>query len=314
MGASQTINPTAKESVTMERDFIGYADTPPRIPWQGGARLAVSVVVNYEEGAEYMLQDGPRRETTGEGPSPVPAGLRDVYNESFFEYGSRVGVWRFLALLKDYGVPATFFACARALERNPRVARAIVDAGHEVCGHGFGWEEYHSRGRENERESIRRTVESLERTTGHKPAGWFSRYACSANTRSLLVEHGGFLYDSLAMNDDLPYYVRVLGKPWLVIPYSFEVNDARFWRGGLSSIGSFEEYMRCALDCFYTEGATVPKMMSIGLHCRIGGTAARSRALVNFLDYARSRSGIWFARRVDIARYWLKHQPPDRQG
>lgn len=298
----------------MERDLIGYAGTPPRVPWKDGARLAVSVVVNYEEGAEYMLQDGPRRETMGEVPSPVPADLRDMYNESFFEYGSRVGVWRLLAILKDHGVPATFFACARALERNPQVARAIVEAGHEVCGHGFGWEEYHSSSRENERENIARTVESLEKTTGCKPAGWFSRYACSPHTRELLVEHGGFLYDSLAMNDDLPYYVRVLGKPWLVIPYSFEVNDARFWRGGLHSIASFEEYMRCAFDCLYEEGTSVPKMMSIGLHCRIGGTAARSRALVNFLQYARSRSGVWFARRVDIARHWLAHQPPDRQA
>jgi allantoinase len=297
----------------MERDFIGYADAPPRITWPGGARLAVSVVVNYEEGGEYMLQDGPRRERMGEVPSPVPADVRDLYNESFFEYGSRVGVWRILRILEEYRVPGTFFACARALERNPVVARAIVESGHEVCGHGLGWQEYHSSSREDERESIERAVESLARTTGQKPAGWFTRYACSPNTRELLAEHGGFLYDSLAMNDDLPYYVRVLGKPWLVIPYSFEVNDARFWRGGLNSIGSFDEYARYAFDCLYAEGATVPKMMSIGLHCRIGGTPARSRALVNFLGYARSRPDVWFARRVDIARHWLDQHPPDQQ-
>ena len=297
----------------MERDFIGYADAPVRVTWPGSARLAVSVVVNYEEGGEYMVQDGPRREMVGEVPSPVPADLRDVYNESFFEYGSRVGVWRILRILKEYGVPATFFACSRALERNPAVARAIVQSGHEVCGHGFGWQEYHSSSRAEERESIRRAVESLERTTGQKPTGWFARYACSPNTRELLVEHGGFLYDSLAMNDDLPYYVRVVGKPWLVIPYSFEVNDARFWRGGLNSVSSFEEYVRYAFDCLYAEGATFPKMMSIGLHCRIGGTPARSRALVTFLDYARRRSDVWFARRVDIARYWLDNHPPHRQ-
>jgi allantoinase len=307
------MNSAEESEVRMERDFIGYADAPPRVAWPDNARLAVSVVVNYEEGGEYMVQDGPRREMGGEVPSPVPADLRDVYNESFFEYGSRVGVWRILRILEEYRVPATFFACARALERNPVVARAIVGSGHEVCGHGFGWEEYHSSGREEERESIQRAVKSLARTTGQKPAGWFTRYACSPNTRELLVEHGGFLYDSLAMNDDLPYYVRVSGKPWLVVPYSFEVNDARFWRGGLNSIASFEEYMRCAFDCLCGEGATVPKMMSIGLHCRIAGTPARSRALVNFLDYARSRPDVWFARRVDVARYWLDHQPPDRQ-
>ncbi len=306
------MNLGGESEASMERDFIGYADVPPRITWPGGARLAVSVVVNYEEGGEYMVQDGPRRETVGEVSSPVPADLRDVYNESFFEYGSRVGIWRILGILKEYKVPATVFACARALERNPAVARAIVESGHEVCGHGFAWEEYHSSSREKERESIQSAVGSLEEMTGQKPVGWFTRYACSPNTRELLVEHGGFLYDSLAMNDDLPYYVLLLGNPWLFIPYSFEVNDARFWRGGLSSIASFEEYMRCAFDCLYAEGATVPKMMSIGLHCRIGGTPARSRALVNFLTYARSRPDVWFARRMDIARYWLEHRPPDR--
>lgn len=296
----------------MERDFVGYADNPPIVPWPGGARLAISVVVNYEEGAEYSLLDGPRRETMGEVPSPVPPNQRDVYNESFFEYGSRVGVWRFLGLFKEYGVPATFYACARAVERNPRVARAIVEGGHEVCGHGFGWEEYHSSSREEERENIRRTVELLERTTGQKPVGWFTRYACSLNTRELLVEHGGFLYDSLAMNDDLPYYVSVKGKPFLVLPYSLEVNDARFWRGGLTSISAHEEYMRSAFDCLYAEGAAVPKMMSVGLHCRIGGTPARSRALAKFLAYGHSHPGVWFARRVDIARWWLEHHPPVR--
>jgi peptidoglycan/xylan/chitin deacetylase (PgdA/CDA1 family) len=297
--------------VDMERDFIGYADTPPRVYWPNGARLAVSVVVNYEEGGEYMLQDGPRRETMGEVPSPVPDHLRDLYNESFFEYGSRVGVWRFLRLLEKYEVPATFFACARAMERNPRAARAIVEAGHEICGHGFGWEEYHASSREEERENIRRTVESLERTTGQRPVGWFTRYACSPNTRELLVEQGGFIYDSLAMNDDLPYYVCVKAKPWLVLPYPYEANDARFWRGGLTSISGFEEYMRCAFDCLYAEGATTPKMMSVGLHCRIGGSAGRSRAVAKFLAYARSHPGVWFARRMDIARHWLEHQAPN---
>lgn len=294
----------------MERDFVGYADTPPRVTWPDGARLAISVCVNYEEGAEYSLLDGPRRETMGEVPSPVPADLRDLNNESFFEYGSRVGVWRFLGLLKRHQVPATFFACARALERNSRVAGAIVAEGHEVCGHGFGWEEYHATSREEERESIRRSVETLVRTTGQRPLGWFTRYACSLNTRDLLVEEGGFLYDSLAFNDDLPYYVRVRGKPWLVIPYSMELNDARFWRGGLVSIGDFLEYLRCAFDVLYGEAAIVPKMMSVGLHCRIGGTPARSRAIEEFLAYARGHPGVWFARRVDIARWWLEHQPP----
>jgi peptidoglycan/xylan/chitin deacetylase (PgdA/CDA1 family) len=294
----------------MERDFVGYADTPPIVPWPDGARLAVQVSVSYEEGAEYSLLDGPRRETMGEVPSPVPPDRRDLFNESFFEYGSRVGVWRILDTCRRAGVPASWWACARALERNQRVARALVDAGHEICGHGYGWEEFHDASREEERDNIRRTVESLVRTTGQRPVGWFTRYACSPSTRELLAEEGGFLYDSLGLNDDLPYYVPVQGRPWLVVPYTFEVNDARFWRGGLTSVGAFTEYMRAAFDCLYAEAQRVPRMMSIGLHCRIAGTPARSRAFVEFLEYARRFPGVWFARRVDIARWWLEHQPP----
>ncbi len=294
----------------MERDFVGYADRPPVVPWPNGARLAVSICINYEEGAEYSLLDGPRRETMGEVSSPVPPAERDMYNESFFEYGSRVGIWRFLGLMEQYRVPATIFACARAMERNPRVAEAVVAAGHEICGHGYGWEEFHGTSPEEEMENIRRTVESLTRTTGQRPLGWFTRYACSPNTRELLVREGGFLYDSLAFNDDLPYYVQVLGRPWLVIPYSFEINDARFWRGGLVSVADFVEYMRSAFDCLYAESEKVPKMMSIGLHCRIGGTPARSRALAQFLEHAHKFEGVWFARRVDIARWWMEKNPP----
>jgi peptidoglycan/xylan/chitin deacetylase (PgdA/CDA1 family) len=246
----------------------------------------------------------------GEVPSPVPPDRRDLFNESFFEYGSRVGVWRILETCQRAGVPASWWACARALERNPRVARALVEADHEVCGHGYGWEEFHGSSRDDERENIRRTVASLVQTTGQRPVGWFTRYACSPDTRELLAEEGGFLYDSLGLNDDLPYYVPVRGKPWLVVPYTFEVNDARFWRGGLTSVGAFTEYMRSAFDCLYAEAQRVPRMMSIGLHCRIAGTPARSRAFVEFLDYVRRFPGVWFARRVDIARWWLAQRPP----
>lgn len=296
----------------MDRDFVGYADNPPRITWPGQARLAVSVSVNYEEGGEYSLLDGPRRETMGEVPSPVPANLRDVFNESFFEYGSRVGVWRLLGLLQGHSVPATWWICARALERNPRLGQVLVESGQEICGHGYGWEEFHATSREDERDNIRRTVDSLTRITGQRPLGWYTRYACSPNTREILQEEGGFVYDSLGLNDDLPYYVPVKGKPWLVVPYTFEINDARFWRGGLVSVGDFAEYMRRGFDCLYAESQTVPKMMSIGLHCRIAGTPARSRAFADFLAYARGFSGVWFARRIDIARWWLKQQPPPR--
>ena len=308
----------------MQRDLVGYGRNTPQIEWPGGARIAVSLVVNYEEGAERSTLDGdPHHETNNEVPSPVPAGDRDLNNESFFEYGSRVGVWRLMDMFRRYGVPSTFFSCALALERNPEVAREIPAEGHEVCGHGYRWEEYHLMEREAERESIARTVESLERTTGQRSVGWFTRYGPSINTRELVAEHGGFIYDSMGMNDDLPYYTTVKEaekgaegneRPWLVVPYSMETNDARFWRGGLASVSAFYEYLKDTFDVLYEEGRTHPKMMSIGLHCRIAGRPARSRAVEQFLQYARQMPGVWFARRDEIARWWLEKYPAGTLG
>ena len=308
----------------MQRDLVGYGRNTPQIEWPGGARIAVSLVVNYEEGAERSTLDGDsHHETNNEVPSPVPAGDRDLNNESFFEYGSRVGVWRLMDMFRRYGVPSTFFSCALALERNPEVAREIPAEGHEVCGHGYRWEEYHLMEREAERESIARTVESLERTTGQRSVGWFTRYGPSINTRELVAEHGGFIYDSMGMNDDLPYYTTVKEaekeadgseRPWLVVPYSMETNDARFWRGGLASVSAFYEYLKDTFDVLYEEGRTHPKMMSIGLHCRIAGRPARSRAVEQFLQYARQMPGVWFARRDEIARWWLEKYPAGTLG
>ena len=295
----------------MERDLVGYGRDLPQVRWPGGARIAVSMVVNYEEGSEYSLLDGDsHHEANGEVPSPVPPGQRDLFNESFFEYGSRVGVWRLLDLLGKYGVDSTFFCCALALERNREVAREIVRRGHEVCGHGYRWEEYHLLDQEAERRAIQKAVASLTETTGERPVGWFTRYGPSVNTRRLVVEEGGFIYDSGGLNDDLPYYVPVNGKQWLVVPYSLETNDARFWRGGLVSTNDFYEYLKDTFDCLYEEGRTHPKMMSVGLHCRIAGRPARSKAMERFLQYAGSFPGVWFARRADIARWWLEQYPP----
>jgi peptidoglycan/xylan/chitin deacetylase (PgdA/CDA1 family) len=292
----------------LQRDFIGYGQNVPQVRWPNDARVAVSVVVNYEEGSEHSLLDGDDyHETNNEVPSPVPPGIRDLNNESFFEYGSRVGVWRLLDLFDQHQVKTTFYCCALALERNREVASAIVARGHEVCGHGYRWEEYHSANEDEEWESIKKTIASLEQTTGQRPVGWFTRYGPSINTRQLVAAEGGFIYDSMALNDDLPHYVAVKGKPWLVLPYSFETNDARFWRGGLVSVNDFYEYLKDAFDCLYEEGQTHPKMMSVGLHCRITGTPARSRAVARFLKYANGFDGVWFARRDEIARWWLEH-------
>ena len=294
-----------------QRDFVGYGSNPPVVEWPNGARIAVSIVVNYEEGSEYSLLDGDSHgETMGESASPVPVGERDLANESFYEYGSRVGVWRIMDIFDGYEVKATFYVCALALERNPQVGPEIVRRGHEVFGHGNRWEEYFKMDRETERQAIHDAVESITRTTGQRPLGWYCRYGPSVNTRELVVEEGGFIYDCNAYNDDLPYYTNVNGKKWLVVPYSLEVNDARFWRGGMIRPSDFFETARNTFDLLYEEGATHPKMMSVGLHCRIIGKPARAVALRQFIEYAKGKPGVWFTRRIDIARWWLDRYPP----
>ena len=294
----------------MDRDLVGYADNPPRVTWPGAARIAISLVVNYEEGSENLLQDGiGKHETLGEGQSPLPPDRRDLANESMFEYGSRAGVWRFLRIFRKYGVRSTFFACAVALERNPAVARAITEQGHDVCGHGNRWEEYYLMDREAERAAIAAGYESIKQTTGQAPAGWYCRYGPSENTRELVVQHGGFTYDSNAYNDDLPHYTTVHGKPWLVVPYTLTLNDTKFWRGYYATGEDLFQSAKETFDILYEEGAETPKMMSFGLHCRIGGWPGRANGLDRFIAYARSHPGVWFAGRSDIARHWLEHHP-----
>ena len=294
-----------------ERDFVGYGRNLPTVGWPNGARIAVSVVINYEEGSEYSILDGdPAGETSGESPSTVPAGERDLANESFYEYGSRVGVWRLMDLLDRHNIKCTFYACALALERNPDVATEIVRRGHEVMGHGNRWEEYYKMDRDTEREAIRQAVASIAKSTGERPLGWYTRYGPSVNTRELVVEEGGFEYDCNAYNDDLPYYTKVHGNPWLVVPYSLEVNDYKFWRGDLITPGHFFEAAKASFDVLYEEGAAHPKMMSVGLHCRIIGKPSRSQGLAQFLEYASAKEGVWFARRVEIARWWKENYKP----
>jgi len=296
------------------RDLVGYGPNPPVVRWPNGAKIAVSVVVNYEEGSEYSILDGdPRGESSGESPSNVPVGERDLANESFFEYGSRAGVWRILRELDRYGVKGTFFCCALALERNAQVGPEIIRQGHEVMGHGNRWEEYYRMDRDTEREAIKQAVESITRTTGQRPLGWYTRYGPSVNTRELVVEEGGFIYDCNAYNDDLPYYTEVQGGKWLVVPYSLEVNDTKFWRGELITPNDFFEVARSCFDTLYEEGATHPKMMSVGLHCRIIGKPGRASGLRKFLQYASEKEGVWFARRLDIAQWWLENYPPEDQ-
>ena len=296
-----------------ERDFIGYGKTQPIVRWPNGAQIAISVVVNYEEGSEYSLLDGDStHEVNNEVPSPVPLNQRDLANESFFEYGSRVGVWRILKILDEYSIPASFFSCALALERNPTVGPAIVSAGHEVVGHGNRWEEYYLLGKEDEKLAIETAVKSITASTGVRPVGWYTRYAPSENTRKLIASHGGFLYDSNSYSDDIPYYVDVDNNPWLVIPYSLEVNDTRFWRGGMNRPSDFLETLINTFDVLYEEGAENPKLMNIGLHCRIAGRPSRAAILKQFFDYVKTKNNVWFTRRDQIADWWLKEFPPEK--
>jgi allantoinase len=290
----------------MERDFVGYGRQVPVVRWPGDARIAINFAVNYEEGAERSVPDGDSIIDSGEIPYAMD-GYRDLANESNFEYGSRVGVWRLLDIFAEHSIPTTFLTCAVALERNPELAREITAAGHEPCSHGYRWDEHFRMTLEEERENIRKAVASIERTTGQRPLGWYCRYSASEQTRSLLAEEGGFVYDSDAYNDDLPYFVPVGDNKWLVVPYAMDTNDGRYWFSpGFVSPNDFLDYLKLAFDRLYQEGATHPKLMSVGLHCRISGRPARATAIDRFIQYAKSFPGVWFARRIDIAYQWLE--------
>jgi peptidoglycan/xylan/chitin deacetylase (PgdA/CDA1 family) len=289
------------------REFVGYGKDRPVVVWPGGARIAISLVVNYEEGSERTPLYGDS--TTDPMTEGFAAGQRhrQLHNESFFDYGTRVAFWRLLEVFDAYAVPVTFYACAVALEQNPEAARAITAHGHEPCSHGYRWLPSYSLTADEEREHVRKAVESIARTTGQRPLGWNTR-GPSLRTRELLVEEGGFLYDSDGYADDLPYFVGVNGRKWLVIPYTFETNDMKLWRPpGTSSPEDFYDYLTEAFDCLYDEGARQPQMLSVGLHMRHAGRPGRIGALERFIRYAKSFPSVWFARRVDIARWWLDH-------
>jgi peptidoglycan/xylan/chitin deacetylase (PgdA/CDA1 family) len=299
-----------------QRDLVGYANTPPQGRWPNGARLAVSIVVNYEEGSERSLAMGdPDQEAMTEwGNYPMPPHIRNLAMESMYEYGARVGIWRILAMLAEAEVRATFFACALAFEQNPAVARAAVDAGHEICSHGYRWEEVFRLSEQEEREHIRLAVESFQKTCGKRPVGWYCRYGASTRTRRLVVEEGGFLYDSDAYNDDVPYFVEVSGKRHLVVPYTPDINDFCFWNSpGFVQADDFFIYLKESFDVLYAEAARYTRMMSIGLHPRIIGRPGRIRGLRRFIDYAKQFPDVWFATREEIARAWLQqHGAPAR--
>jgi peptidoglycan/xylan/chitin deacetylase (PgdA/CDA1 family) len=299
------------EKNNLTRDFIGYGRCPPDPHWPGGARLAVNIVINYEEGSEPSFPDGDGETESGltEGGSGGFAG-RDLAAESMFEYGSRVGIWRVLRLLQERNLPVTVFACGLALERNPEVARVISESDIDVCSHGRRWVRPQRLTEIEEAAEIKRAYESITATTGRSPAGWYCRYSPTVNTRRLVVEHGGFLYDSDAYNDDLPYWTLVNGRHHLVIPYSLANNDGKFSRGSMATANDFYTFVYDAFEMLYREGESQPKMMSIGLHCRLMGHPGRAAGLERLLDSIAQRRDVWVCRRIDIANHWRATYPP----
>jgi peptidoglycan/xylan/chitin deacetylase (PgdA/CDA1 family) len=298
------------------RDFVGYGRHIPQVRWPGDVSLVVNIVVNYESGAEYSLLDGDdRNDTWGEYSYQIGPHVRDMGTETHFEFGSRAGIWRLARLFDRYQVPVTIGVCARALERNPAVAEWITEAGHDVLGHGWRWAEVSEMTRREERDDLHRAVESIRRLTGERPFGWYARSFPSVHTRELLVEEGGFRYDSDASNDELPYFAEVRppgahATPFLVVPYSKVYNDNRYLlQPAYSTPRDFFENLRAAVDYLCDEAAAGcgARMMTVGLHERWSGQASRASAVRDFIEYVQSRADVRFMRRLDIATWWLGH-------
>jgi putative urate catabolism protein len=288
------------------RDLVGYGARPPRPKWPGGARLALQFVLNYEEGAENSILHGDKASEAflSEIVAAKPLeGVRHMSMESLYEYGSRVGVWRLLEIFAHHDLPLTVFGVAMAMERNPAAVDAFLKAGHEVASHGWRWINYQDVPLDVERSHMQRAIEIHRRLTGERPLGWYTGRT-SPNTRRLVVENGGFVYDADDYNDELPWYDTRYGKAQLVVPYTLDANDMRFATPqGFNSGEDFFNYLKDSFEVLYAQGG---RMMSIGLHCRLVGRPGRAAALGKFLKYVKGKK-IWAARRIDIARHWLRH-------
>jgi allantoinase len=299
-----------------DRDLIGYGANPPDPQWPNSARLALNFVINVEEGSEPSVQDGEGfteiQHTEAFGRQLGLEG-RDLAGEGMFEFGSRVGIWRLLRMFEERDLLLTLFACAVALERNPPLAEVVRKSGYDVCSHGWRWIKHYQLSETEEREQIRKAIQSLEATTGQRPLGWYCRYGPSLNTRRLVVEHGGFLYDSDYYGDELPFWKTVNGQPHLVVPYSLTNNDGKY-AGWLGTSDAWFSFIRDAFDILYEEGKSQPKMMSVGLHPRLIGHPARAMGLKRFLDYVATKPDVWITRRVDIANHWVATHPYPGKG
>jgi allantoinase len=312
---------SAEKKDDYPRDLIGYGKTPPHAAWPNGAKIALQFVLNYEEGGEsnVLHGDAGSEQFLSEivGAQSYPA--RHMSMESIYEYGSRAGVWRVLREFEKRGLPLTIFAVAMAMQRHPDLAKAFVEQGHEIACHGLRWLHYQDVDEATERDHMKQAVDIMEQLTGEKPLGWYTGRD-SPNTRRLVVDQGGFLYDSDYYGDDLPFWTQVKNtagdsKSHLVVPYTLDTNDMRFASPqGFNSGEQFFQYLRDSFDVLYAEGETAPKMLSIGLHCRIIGRPGRFAALQRFLDHVVNHKDVWICRRIDIARHWINNHPPHSVG
>ncbi len=294
------------------RDLFGYGRTPPPADWPGGARTAVQFVVNYEEGGENCILHGDAAseaflsEIVGAAPFP---GQRHMNMESLYEYGARAGFWRLHRLFTERGLPVTVFGVAMALERNPDAVAAMNAAGWEIASHGYRWIDYQDVGIDTEREHMMTALEIHERVTGARPRGWYLG-RCSPNSHALAAAHGDFAYNADSYADDLPYWDYRFETPQLMVPYTLDANDMRFATAqGFNSGEQFFTYLRDSFDCLYEEGAEAPRMLSVGLHCRLVGRPGRAAALARFVDYVAGHDDVWVCRRIDIAEHWRERHP-----
>ena len=298
------------------RDLIGYGQNPPKADWPGKARIAVQFALNYEEGGESNILHG---DTGSEkflseiiGAQSYPA--RHMSMESIYEYGSRAGVWRLLREFEQRGLPLTIFGVAMAMQRHPELAQIFIHLGHEVACHGLRWIHYQDTDESTEAEHMQSALNIIKQLTGVMPSGWYTGRD-SPNTRRLVVENGNLLYDSDYYGDDLPFWTEVetsdgTRKPHLVVPYALDTNDMRFATAqGFNSGEQFYQYLRDSFDVLYKEGESRPKMLSVGLHCRLAGRPGRFAALQRFLDHVQSHDRVWICRRIDIAHHWIDRHP-----
>ena len=291
------------------RDLVGYGSKSKKINWPNNARIAVQIVLNYEEGAENCVLHGDKYSETflSEIIGAQPIKGRHINMESLYEYGSRSGFWRLHKLFQEKKIPITIFGVAMALERNLEVCKAIKDAGYEVASHGWRWIDYQNISKSEEKKHMKLAIKTIKKIFGKRPLGWYTG-RCSPNTRDLVFKDGGFLYDSDSYSDDLPYWEIRKNKKQLIIPYTLDNNDMRFATNqGFNTGEHFFNYLKDSFDALYEEGKTNPKMMSVGLHCRLIGKPGRIQSLKKFLDYIQMHEDVWICKRIDIAKHWIKN-------